>query len=69
MPNEWEFEDVRTVINAVHCICWSYHSSLVLRNQAALSDMKMLIDQVANLELPDEKALKMMKSLYQRSIT
>lgn len=61
-----ENDDVKAIANAFQCLCWSFRAISVFRKQATVDTLKSLLDQASAIELPDEKALRMMRALYQR---
>lgn len=59
--------DVDATINAFWCLSWSLRAATLLKRRPSLDDMRSLVLQSSSLALPDEKALRMMKSLIQRA--
>ncbi len=59
--------DVDATINAFWCLSWSLRAAAILSRRPSLAEMRSLHAQSISLALPDEKALRMMKSLIQRA--
>lgn len=63
------FQDVQDVINAFRCMCWSHRARDVLSKHPQFDDVHSLVRRAtdANMRLPDEKALRILRGLSQRA--
>eukprot|EP00522_Entomoneis_paludosa_P015451 CAMPEP_0172443972 /NCGR_PEP_ID=MMETSP1065-20121228/4143_1 /TAXON_ID=265537 /ORGANISM="Amphiprora paludosa, Strain CCMP125" /LENGTH=1927 /DNA_ID=CAMNT_0013194385 /DNA_START=54 /DNA_END=5837 /DNA_ORIENTATION=- len=61
------YADVKTVFNSFKCICWSAQAMDILARRPKASDTVAIVRQASKLKLPDEKGLRMMKSMAQRA--
>jgi hypothetical protein len=63
------FEDVSTIVNGFKCLSWSLRAMSILARQPSVSEIESLVDEVSSIELPDEKAVRMLKVLANRAVT
>ena len=61
------FRDVKEVLNAFKCICWSSEAMDVLARHPKACDTAVAVRRAAGLKLPDEKGLRAMKAMSQRA--
>lgn len=59
--------DVASVVNGFGCISWSFRAMSFLARKPTVAEAKSLVLQSSSLELPDEKSVRMMKSMVQRA--
>lgn len=62
-----DLSDVKTMIDLFKSICWCFSALSVLRRQPSLSQMQYLVLEASRFKLPDEKALRTMKFMVNRS--
>jgi hypothetical protein len=60
--------DVDSMTNFFKCMSWSFFTLSIISRKPSFDEMKMLLSQAASAKLPDEKALKTMKVMFQRAI-
>jgi len=61
------FSDVQEIINSFKCCSWAWRAMSVVSKQPSADEVEKLVEQAADLTLPDEKALRMLKALSQRA--
>ena len=64
-----QMHDVAEVENAFKCLAWCCHAMNILSRRPSLNEIESAVSQCANLRLPEEKPLRMMKSILQRART
>jgi hypothetical protein len=62
-----DLPDVHIVANAFKCMCWSSLAMSTLAKRASLKEIMHVISTSESLNLPDEKAVKMLKAMAQRT--
>jgi PHD-finger len=60
--------DVHQVANSFRCLAWSALAMQTLARKPSLKDVQGLVSRCHSLSLPDEKSIRMMKSMVQRTI-
>mmetsp|Transcript_6903 Transcript_6903/g.11430 ORF Transcript_6903/g.11430 Transcript_6903/m.11430 type:complete len:550 (+) Transcript_6903:1134-2783(+) len=63
-----KYPDVHVVANAFQCISWSALAMSTLAKRSTLSEIQHVLNCCAAITLPDEKALRILKSMLQRTI-
>jgi len=62
------FPDVHLIANAFKSICWSSFVMSKLAKKPSLEDIQHVVEISSSINLPDEKAVRMLKSMVQRTI-
>jgi hypothetical protein len=62
-----QFPDVEVVTNCFNCLSWSLFAMSVVARKPKLGEMNSVVSQASSLNLPEEKALRTMKSMIQRA--
>jgi hypothetical protein len=60
--------DVHQVANSFRCLAWSALAMQTLAKKPSLKDVQSLVSRCHSLSLPDEKSVRMMKSMIQRTV-
>jgi PLU-1-like protein/PHD-finger len=61
-----EIRDVNAVLNSFKCIAWCLRAMSILARQPSSTEIVDLVDQASSIELPDEKSIRVIKSMTQR---
>ena len=62
-----ELEDVETMVNCFQCMSWALTALSILRRKPTVSEISFLIDMSSDLKLPDEKAIRTLKFMLNRT--
>jgi hypothetical protein len=62
-----QYADVHVVANAFQCISWSSLAMSTLAKRPTLAEIQHVLNCCSSLTLPDEKALRILKSMVQRT--
>lgn len=62
-----KFQDVDQVANGFRCICWASLAMSTLARRCSLKAIQHVLNCCSAITLSDEKAIKMLKSMVQRS--
>jgi hypothetical protein len=62
-----QFPDVEVVTNCFNCVSWSLFAMSIVARKPTLGEMNSVVSQASSLDLPEEKALRTMKSMIQRA--
>lgn len=62
-----QFPDVEVVTNCFKCVSWSLFAMSIVARKPKLGEMNCVVLQASSLNLPEEKALRTMKSMIQRA--
>ena len=62
-----QFPDVEVVTNCFNCVSWSLFAMSIVARKPKLGEMNAVVSQASALDLPEEKALRTMKSMIQRA--
>lgn len=63
------FEDVNIVANGFRCMSWSLRATSLLARQPSVTEIESLVEDASSLALPDEKGLRMLKSMSGRALS
>lgn len=58
--------DVSTVLNCFNCLSWCLRAMSIFARQPSSAELVALTNQASLVELPDEKAIRVMRSMAQR---
>ncbi|KAL7558921.1 hypothetical protein ACA910_015498 [Epithemia clementina (nom. ined.)] len=61
------YTDVQSVLNAFKCLCWSSQTMHILARRPRACDAVASVRNASSLKLPDEKGLRVIKSMAQRA--
>lgn len=61
-----ELNDVKAVLNCFGSMSWCLRAISIFARQPSSSEIASLVDQASSIELPDEKAIRIIKSMAQR---
>jgi PHD-finger len=62
-----KFQDVHHVANGLRCICWASLAMSTLARRCSLKEIQHVLNGCSAITLSDEKAIKMLKLMVQRS--
>ena len=63
-----EIPDVHVIVNSFRCLAWCSLAMQTLARKPSLADVSRVVAQCSSLSLPDEKAVRMLKAMVQRSL-
>jgi hypothetical protein len=63
------FEDVGVIVNGFKCLSWSLRAMSILARQPSVAEIESLVNEASSIELPDEKAVRMLKVMANRAVS
>jgi hypothetical protein len=63
------FEDVSVIVNSFKCFSWSNRAMLILARQPSIPEIEFLVHEASSIDLPDEKAVRMLKVMANRAVS